>query len=163
MDNFALLQSWISALAQLLGIEIAFDENRVCTVVFGEDICLSLALCEENEDAFIVTGPVLALTMDPVLDHSIFRAVLKMNFLGFETGYGGVLGLGLYDGMIIFAHTLYFGECDEILLQNVMQNAAHNIRCFRDAIHSDLENEMGSRSKVQEPVISPLLMYGNFV
>jgi hypothetical protein len=163
MNNFNLLEGWVSSLGRMIGLDLEFDRNRVCTMLYEDNICLSLAPCEGNEDAFIITGPVLALTMDPVVDNSIFRAVLKMNFLGSETGYGGVLGLGLYDGMIIFAHTLYFGECDEILLQNIVQNAAYNIKSLREAISSHLEIEIKAKSKVQETLINPLLMYGNFV
>lgn len=161
MNDFDLLQGWVSSLGRIIGVNLEFDENRVCTVLYGEDICLSLAPCEGNEATFIVAGPVMALTMDPDVDGLIFKAVLKMNFLGAETGCG-VLGLSLYDGMIVFAHAINYSECDEILLQNVVQNVANDIERFRGQILDHLRNEAKSQSKVLDTVNS-LPMYGRFV
>jgi hypothetical protein len=133
MNNLELLQSWVADLNRSLGTDLVFDENQVCTLSFGDNLCISLASSETDEALLVVAGPVLALTMDPVVDERLLKSALKLNFLGAETA-GGTLALSAYSGMLVFAHTLRFDGVDAILLKNIVENMAAEIVLLRVAL-----------------------------
>jgi len=155
--NFELLEGWVASLSRETGVDLEFDENRVCTIRIGDDGYVSLAPCEDNEEVFLLAGPVLAPTMDPQVDGPIFESCLKLNFMGAETGYG-VLGLGMHDGMIVLAHAVHYAECDAVLLHNAVHNLAENIRRLREEI---LQRATEGPEEREPP--NPLAMFGRFV
>ncbi len=159
MNNFELLEGWVTSLSREMGIDLEFDENGVCTIQVGEDDCMSLAPCEDNGEVFLLAGPVLALTMDPRVDGPICRACLKLNFMGTDTGQG-VLGLGMHDGMIVLAHTVHYAECDATLLHNAVHNLAENIRRLREEILQRAIGSPGGQESPEPP--DPLAMFGRF-
>ncbi|WP_295409516.1 CesT family type III secretion system chaperone [uncultured Thiocystis sp.] len=129
-DHFALLTRWVSCLGQVAGLDLEFDEQRICTITYGEDIVLSLMPAEDDEDGFVIVGRVLDLTMDEAVDDLIVKAALKMNCLGNET-HGGALGLSLYDEAILLVHGFSYSGCDEIVLANIVENLALEIDRLR--------------------------------
>ncbi len=144
MDNFEMLQGWVEAMGRVMGARLELDENRVCTMTLsGENICVSLTPSESDEGAFVIAGPVVPLTMDPSVDVRLLKAALKLNFLGSETG-SGILGLGLYDGMLLLAHRVRYGECDEVLLLNVVMNVANDIERLRGRVLEGVREAPGS-------------------
>ena len=137
MSNVQLMQAWLADLGKTLASDYAFDENGVCTLAFDADLCVSLTPSTADEALFIVAGPVLALSLDPAVDERLLKAALKLNFLGAETA-GGSLALSAYNGMLVFAHTLRFDDCDAVLLKNVIENMADAIIRLRTEITSSL-------------------------
>ena len=137
MSNVQLMQAWLADLGKTLASDYAFDENGVCTLAFDDDLCVSLTPSTADEALFIVAGPVLGLSMDAEVDNRLLKAALKLNFLGAETA-GGSLALSAYNGMLVFAHTLRFDDCDAVMLKNVIENMADAIIRLRTEITSSL-------------------------
>ena len=117
MSNLEMLQSWVASLNQRNGIDLVFDENQVCTLSYGDNLCVSLAPSATDDESFVIAGPVCSLTMDPAIDDRLLKTALKLNFLGSETAFG-TLSLSAHNGTLIFAHTLNYNSCDDILLHN---------------------------------------------
>ena len=137
MSNVQLMQGWLADLSKTLESDYTFDEKGVCTLAFDDDLCVSLTPSTADEALFIVAGPVLALSLDPAVDERLLKAALKLNFLGAETA-GGSLALSAYNGMLVFAHTLRFDDCDAVMLKNVIETMADAIIRLRTEITSSL-------------------------
>ena len=41
MNNFNLLEGWVSSLGRMIGLDLEFDRNRVCTMLYEDDSILT--------------------------------------------------------------------------------------------------------------------------
>ena len=125
IKNFGLVQ----------GLECTPDEDGVFTLQIEDDMLLSVAPAEGNEDVFIMMAGICPVTCDPAVDQHIYRNALQLAFLG-DFVQGGTVAL--MGGFLVLGYTVFISRCDELAFTNMVDNVAAAALEFRAKLFEKL-------------------------
>ena len=140
---------WLDVLGANLNLEIGLDEENICTLMYGRDLCLSVAPSATSEAHFLIACPVLALTQDPAIDLHIYKRALQLSFMG-EGLCTGTLGLA-NDSLLIAGLTFPYEKCDEVVFGNILINFAEECIRFREELSKGFEPDAGKKDLPLNP------------